>query len=600
MAQTIESLLRESAAAAAAGDTRKSWELISSYATDFWLVDESEIPADLVGDFYPVRAAAADWLGLEDEAVAALQAMERWAKENNNHEVALVAAAHLAYQSLNQPDHAVFLLPDAASLLSQVAERFTQWRPDPDSPSIGEDESISWKSVTKRQAAALTTAAATAHTVATNLVSTTPLATHSATASSTVAPPSTASSDRPAAGIESTTGGDVDVPGLVEFFSSMVWRFGKNPANKMDELLWFAQDHWSQGRREQARETAAQVVEIADKPAPKYEAHFMLGHFAMLEILDAAEVAGLLDVPTKTIEPDLNSDNSLDRQVAFHWSECAELAIVMGAPVMALERAELACRMLSSLGREGEAWSLASRMVTATEGIPVCPALLNIRAMLAQAAFVAGLHQEAWDNACPIAEWSEFTPDVQRTNACYTIATFAGLELGLDEEVLHIQERRAALFEQAGEYINASQVLQSIAIAGNLEFEEAQDLMRRAWELLHREPEQETLLWNRAEWHLTMTNIVLTEEDVVVHASRAAEEFHQATDPIKEASAWLTMAGGLIAQHQADEADRAILRATAALPDLDAWIHDEDEDFDPVISELIDHYRYILDFRRSG
>ncbi|QFQ02188.1 hypothetical protein CUROG_04045 [Corynebacterium urogenitale] len=616
MALTIESLLRASASAAVAGDTRKSWELISSYATDFWLVDESEVPPELLGEFYPVRAAAADWLGLSDEAITALQSMERWAKEHDNHELALVAAAHLAYQSLNQPDHAVFPLPDASLMLADVAERFLQWRPHPEAPTIGEDESLTWNTVSKRQAAALTTAAATAHTVASSINS---------------APPNNTSPTNAEA-----TG--IDAARLQEFFTQLVWRFGKNPANKMDELLWFAQNHWSSGRRTEARETALKVVELADTSAPRYEAHFMLGHFAMMALIDVAESVdagrslgdkseefapgGETEDPPlghRTEDPTLGdgSEDWLENQVALHWSECAELAIAMGAPVMALERAELACRMLSSLGRDGEAWSLASRMVDATQGIPMCPALLNIRAMLAQAAFVAGLHQEAWDNACSIAEWSELTPDTDRTNTCYTIATFAGLELGLEEEVMRIQQRRAALYEQVGEFSHASQVLQSIAVAVSIEFEEARALMERAWSLLERDvegieekdsekageqaaAEQQNVLWNKAEWHLTMANIVPSDKDVVDYATRAAEGFHLAHDPIKAASAWLTMAGGLIAQGLSAEADLAISHATNALPELDSWLQDEDEDFDPVIGGLIDYYRYIQDFRRTN
>lgn len=592
MAQTIESLLLDAAAATAVGDTRLNWSLINDYARYFWLVNEQEIPDALRGDFYSVRAAAADWMGLQDEAIDALQHMELWAKEHDNHEAALVARAHLSYQAMNQTEYSVVRLSSPGAILAEVADRMSQWRPYPESPTLEENPLMTWENVSRRQAASLTAAAATAHTVATNL-----LAFHPANV-----------------GAEGSvldaklTPASVDPQQLVEFFAAVVRRFGKNPASKTDELLWYAQEHWSAGRTAEARQTAYLVLELADKPAPLFEAHFMLGHFAMLDILKFAE-------QTSTTPESLPDTDDLDRQVAEHWSKCAEIAIDMGAPVMALERAELACRTLSSLGQEGSAWSLASRMVEATTGIPVCPALLNIRAMLAQAAFVAGLHQEAWENAHAVAEWSEFTPDIQRTNTCYAIATFAGLKLGLDDEVLTIQERRAALYEQAGEYINASQVLQSVAMSGNIDYQEALQVMQKAWDLLERSntprsqstaaPDEQFLRslevhsWNTAEWHLTMANIVVTEEDVIIHARHAAEDFHRAVDPIKEAMSWLTMAGGLIALSRPDEADDAIDRAITAIPDLQQWIADTESDFDPVITELIAHYRYILDFRSS-
>ena len=121
MAQTITSLLSESASASASGDTRRSWKLINDYAQHFWLVDEADIPTEQRGDFYAVRAAAADWMGLEDEAISALRNLLHWAREGNDHEAGLIAGSHLAYQSLNQSEHSVYPLPSAASLLADLA-----------------------------------------------------------------------------------------------------------------------------------------------------------------------------------------------------------------------------------------------------------------------------------------------------------------------------------------------------------------------------------------------------------------------------------------------------------------------------------------------
>ena len=609
MAQTITSLLSESASASASGDTRRSWKLINDYAQHFWLVDEADIPTKQRGDFYAVRAAAADWMGLEDEAISALRNLLHWAREGNDNEAGLIAGSHLAYQSLNQSEHSVYPLPSAASLLADLAERMRLWRPDADSLTLSENPEMSWKNVSKRQAGMLTASATTAHTVATNLKA----ARERGDVGALAGVPSSdyflgsageqADGDSPESSVP-----EISEDKLAHFFASVVRRFGRNPAQRADELLWFAQEHWAEGRLDEARASAEAVLELPHQPVSHFEAHYMLGHFAMLDNLNAPQDLGEIDASSDGFDDltlSVTADN--DRRIANHWGQCANIAIEIEAPVMAMERAELACRTMSTLGREGDAWELASRMVKATDGIPVCPAMLDMRAMLAQAAFMSGLHHEAWENSRAVAEWSEFSPNLDRTIACYTIATFAGLELGLEEEVRKIQSRRAELYRQAGQNINASQVLQSIAMSGDVDYPDALTMMNEARELLREDPAGDATLalpesdarWNLGEWHLTMAHIVVSEDDVVEQSRLAAENFHLAADPIKECMAWLTMAGAQLTSGLTMDADASITKATAALPDLQQWMDDTDADFDPVIQELIEHYRYILDFRKE-
>lgn len=598
MAQTITSLLTESASASIAGDTRRGWELINNYAQYFWLEDESDISPDQLGDFYSVRAAAADWMGLEDEAISALQRLQAWARERGNHEAALVAGAHLAYQSLNQSEHSVYPLPDASILLADVAEKMRLWRPDAESLTIDEDPELSWRTVSKRQAGMLTAAATTAHTVATNVLNASP-----------------ADADSSVSGTSQSDSSGIKPDALVQFFASIVRKFGRNPANRADELLWYSQERWAAGQLTEARKFANEVLEVTNSAVAHFEAHYMLGHFAMLDNLNVGitetERALAGAEPPEAAPSVLESyDESAlaiaeenDRAIADHWTQCATIAREIGAPVMALERAELACRTLSTLGREGDAWALASAMIDATDGIPVCPALLDMRAMLAQAAFMSGLHAEAWDNARAVAEWSEFSPDIERTIACYTIATFAGLELGYDKEVLDLQQRRAELYKQVGQGVNASHVLQTLAMREGINHEQAQQLMQEARELLNDSsatelPESEKL-WNVGEWHLAMSQIVNNEMELIEQSQLAARNFHLAADPLKECMAWLNMAGGHLALGNVTAADESITKATATLPDLQEWMDDTETDFDPVVLELIDHYRYILEFRQG-
>ena len=83
MAQTLLSLLRDSRTAAQSGaSAATSWRLASDFARQYWLATPDEVPDELVGEFYSMRASAADHLGFADEAIAALRDLRAWARSN--------------------------------------------------------------------------------------------------------------------------------------------------------------------------------------------------------------------------------------------------------------------------------------------------------------------------------------------------------------------------------------------------------------------------------------------------------------------------------------------------------------------------------------
>ncbi|RIX35300.1 hypothetical protein D3M95_05425 [Corynebacterium falsenii] len=379
MASTLESLLQDSTAAARAGRTEDSWQLASRFATEFWLTTPHDAPDELRGEYLALRSAAADNLGLIDEAIESLLALQDWARSNDDHEVALIAAAHLAYQSLNQDDDSLHTLSSPTELLARLAEDFRNFRPDPDSPTLGEDSSLDWRSLEPRMAAKLTQAATTAYTVATNL-----------------------------------SLSDATTPELINAFSGYIRRFGRAEPKEADRILWFAQEAWMKGDSTKARELANSVLEL---PQPgrvsQFEAHDMLGHFCLLQATGQAEVP---DQPGADPEQEL----------ASHWQACALLALSMQAPVVALKRTELSGHLLMDVGQSWQANEMIRDTLEAMEGAPMgAPAMLNLRLAGARAALEVGDVDRAAQLASGVAEWSAFTADDQRTEAAQTILTMA-------------------------------------------------------------------------------------------------------------------------------------------------------------------------------
>lgn len=565
MSSSLIELLRDSQRAATTGDTLASWRLISRYAQEFWLADDSAVPDELRGELFPLRATAADWLGLVDEAVCALRDMRHWAHETNLHEASLLADAHLAYHSLNSSEELFVTLAPAPDALASLADGFAHWRPHPDSPTIGESAGMTWKDVSARQASTLATAAVTAHTVASNLIG------------------------------EDTA---VDVRGLVEYFATMVRRFGRKAANPADEVLWYAQEHWVHGRYAPAK----QLVEgLLDGDVPRsavYEAHYILGQFAAHYLMDESTQRACPDL----YSPDSQSStlpsgvDEAERSILRHWGYCAELSVALGAPVMGLDRAELACRLYLARGNSDAAWSLASRMVERVKGVPVCPAVLNLQAVLAETALSAGDDQRAWELANTVADWSEMTAEHDRTATCLTVATLAGINLELDEEVFDLQHRRIALARSTGDLTHASHLLQSLAVGSDLAREQRRELMRQAWECL-TDLEHIDNVWDEADWHLTMCHIAESEPEIRHHAHTAIESFSALGDSMKQAEGWLLIAHSYVLDGAGDAADTALLTAQSIFPELDAWLDDDGAELDPVASELLAHYRLLRGLR---
>ena len=412
MAQTLLSLLRDSRAAAQSGaSAATSWRLASDFARQYWLATPDEVPDELVGEFYSMRASAADHLGFADEAIAALRDLRVWARTNDDHALALEALALLTHQSLTLEERPGTLaeLHSPREMLAQLTQGFADFRPDPDSPTLAEAPHLTHRVLPRSIAVRLTSAATTGFAVATNL---------------------------------SGSADDATAFDFADTFAQLVRRFGSKPPSTADRQLWFAQEAWFRGRREEAFDRVMALIDRLEEDSllgggstdaqvvSLYEAHDMLAHFEMFHATES-----------------IGDDSSL-AAVADHWKECVRLAGKLDAEVIALQCAGLAAMALLGEGREGEAWELASAVLAATEGCPLSPAILNLRYTLAEAALNCGLFEEALANARLVAEWSEFSADDERTIGGYSMALVAATELGYADIAAELDQRRRAALER--------------------------------------------------------------------------------------------------------------------------------------------------------
>ena len=244
MGADLESLLRASAAASAENLTMRTWQLTNEFALKHWVADPDsltavvkQLPSDVVGDYWLMRAAVAENTGCTYEAaVAYSQLLERGdsAVANRHNSAGTctkdIVRADLAWASLS------FLQPGEEALV-HLAERLERWRGG------------SFRTVPSTDASLIASTAMLGHTVEVGT--------------------QTPNSDR------------------LTLYVEIAEAYGSHNPTQADRLLWRAQQAHGAGDIAGAQAMAHQVIalgtETGDEIA-RFEGHDMLGNFALMAV----------------------------------------------------------------------------------------------------------------------------------------------------------------------------------------------------------------------------------------------------------------------------------------------------------------------------
>ena len=491
---SLVELLQASVDAATAGDHATAWRLTSEFGTRHWVDETPDSPAHLVTEFHVLRAAVADRLELHAESAESVHTWRTRATENGDHASAVLASSALCLVAMVvESDNAPLeTLPPSEALLADLRDALLDFSPE----QHGRHESV-----------CLSLAAMGGLTCATSLESP-----------------------------------------LRETFRELASQFtgpsSRSAAN--DRLLTQAQQLHADGDIAAASELVVPLLE-ADSPTTRYEAHDLLGYFAL------------------TAE---DNDSVLE-----HWRTCAEIALELGAPLEGAHRAEQACQLLNADGDYEASYELACRYAEAAAGAPVSPAMLNLQAVKARAALGIGNLDEARQLAEATADWSLLTPDAERTLACLTMASVAASSAGDHVGTAALLERSCALYLELGRPLAASQSLRTAA-REHLNAEStsrAIELMERARVILRdaeRAQDEPMLSWHLGDWNEDMSAIweEAGREDLALeYATRAAQSFTEAQDHSSAALNWVAAASMHLERGEDARCDIALDRAHGEL-----------------------------------
>lgn len=229
MDYALEPLLWASAQASAENLTMRTWQLTNIFALHYWTDEPKDVaanlPSDIQGDYWLLRAAVAENVGrINDAAMAYAQLLELGEGSGK------LAKADLAWANL------CFLQPGEEAL-GHLADRLSRWC------------SGGFHDVSSTDAALITSAAMLGYTAEVGTQS--------------------ANTER------------------IALFVNLAEAYGSNNPTQADRLLWRAQQSHGAGDTVRAKELAREVIAIAQRTndaVAEFEGHDMLGNLALMEV----------------------------------------------------------------------------------------------------------------------------------------------------------------------------------------------------------------------------------------------------------------------------------------------------------------------------
>lgn len=265
-----------------------------------------------------------------------------------------------------------------------------------------------------------------------------------------------------------------------------------------------------------------------------------------------------------------------------------------GLTVAVLRSVRLLCALLNAHGDFAESAEFARRALASAEGMPVNPITMDIQLVLARSLLDADEVDEALRFAEPVAHWSAFTADEERTDAAFSIAsTAAGLGNNprraaklLIEHGEHLERngdtkgaakayRQAArsiihvidlVISEEGSEFTAEIVSEDASAAIDHTLSEAEDLLLRSQKLISDD-------WSLADWHDDAAYVFYSagrDTLAINHVEAAAKGYLQSGDGEEAARALLAGVRYRLDAGDSDGAAAYARRVEELLP-RDVW-----------------------------
>ncbi|MDO5029578.1 MAG: hypothetical protein Q4E11_03215 [Corynebacterium sp.] len=230
-----------------------------------------------------------------------------------------------------------------------------------------------------------------------------------------------------------------------------------------------------------------------------------------------------------------------------------------GLTVAVLRSTRLLCALLNAHGHFAEAAEIARHALERAEGMPANPISMDIQLILARSLLDADAIEDALRYAEPVAHWSTFTSDEERTDAAFSIAAAAAGLANNPRHAAKLLVEHGEHLERIGDAKGASKayrqaarsvihiidvVITETAAAADAAdasltidrtLSEAEDLLLRSQKLITDD-------WSMADWHDDAAYIFYSagrDELATDHVEAAAEGYLNSGDGEEAARALL-------------------------------------------------------------
>ncbi len=347
---------------------------------------------------------------------------------------------------------------------------------------------------------------------------------------------------------------------LAEQLTQWSLRWAPSRRGEDDRKLMAAQ--WAHGRGE-LREAARLAAEVVAAPQSEpvtttIEARQFL---AFLSLEAGAEAEAI-----RQLEPVVAAGMELDLTVAV------------------LRSVRLLTALLNANQQFARAAEIAARALEHAAGMPLNPLVMDIQLILARSLLDIEDAAQALRWAEPVAQWSTFTEDEERTDAAFSIAATAAAMLDQPERAVQLLVEHGQHLSRRGDTKGAARALRQAA-RSQVHIEDglaaAEDFMLQSRDLIDDG-------WDLADWHDDLAYIYyLTSRDDLVlgHVDSAAAGYLEAGDGEESARALLTAVRFLIDTDDAAGAAHYVERIEALLPRQQWEGHPVLEALDQLIAE---------------